>query len=117
MKVVYCEQGMSAVIANIKNDISNFRILVGGPIEVCRPFAHGTCLICNEEAMYKDIPVNRTIPAEDCPGQDYEIRGTFFICKTGGGPEDEFYGLTDEEAEMYRSRINALMSVREGGCR
>ena len=66
----------------IENTLEECQKMVGGRIEIARTsrsFPKDVLLICNEEGLLKDLPVNRV-----------GILGTFFFCRRNG---EEFDSL------------------------
>ena len=91
MTVVYVEPHKAPYIAEIEHTLEAEQKAVGGLIE---PIYMGdVCLVGNEEAKLIGMEGNRRI------GDGTSIiAGPFFIC---GLTEDDFRGLTAEEAEKY----------------
>ena len=52
MKVVICEPGQKARIAEIKANLESYQKTVGGYIEAIYPFDDPVALVCNEEGMF-----------------------------------------------------------------
>ena len=96
IKVLYIPADGEATVREIGNHLLDMWDLVGGYIEVVRPFNDDVALVCNEEGrivrgMQPNLVVNGQV-----------IVGDVFICRTELGPEgEEFASLTDEQIEKY----------------
>ena len=97
MTVVYVEPHKAPYIAEIEHTLEAEQKAVGGLIEPI--YLGDVCLVGNEEAKLIGMEGNRRI------GDGTSIiAGPFFIC---GLTEDDFRGITAEEAEKY------MMQFRE----
>ena len=91
MTVVYVEPHKAPYIAEIEHTLEAEQKAVGGLIEPI--YLGDVCLVGNEEAKLIGMEGNRRI------GDGTSIiAGPFFIC---GLTEDDFRGITAEEAEKY----------------
>lgn len=91
MTVVYVEPHKAPYIAEIEHTLEAEQKAVGGLIEPI--YLGDVCLVGNEEAKLIGMEGNRRV------GDGTSIiAGPFFIC---GLTEDDFRGLTAEEAEKY----------------
>ena len=97
MKVVYVEPNKAPYITEIQHTLEAEQKAVGGYIEAVYPDDSNTCIICNEEAKLIGLEGNRRI----YDGSSI-IAGAFFVC---GTTEDDFRGLTEQEAEQYMERF------------
>lgn len=98
MKVVICEPGQKARIAEIEANLESYQKTVDGYIEAVYPFEDPVALVCNEESKYNGNAPCRALMMPD--GDIYDIVfGTFFICGLG---DCDFASLTDELAEKYQ---------------
>ena len=79
IKVIYCEAGHKARIAEVDNNLGAFQGLVGGGIEEYIPFEDDVAIVCNEEGKTMGLPLNRAVTDEDGRMLDI-IAGDFFIC-------------------------------------
>ena len=79
IKVIYCEAGHKARIAEVDNNLGAFQGLVGGWIEEYIPFDDDVAIVCNEEGKMMGLPLNRSITDESGRMLDI-IAGDFFIC-------------------------------------
>ena len=61
IKVIYCEVGHKARIAEVDNNLGAFQGLVGGWIEEYIPFDDDVAIVCNEEGKMMGLPLNRAI--------------------------------------------------------
>lgn len=95
MTVVYVEPHKPPYIAEIEHTLEAEQKAVGGFIEPI--YLDDDCLVGNEEAKLIGMEGNRRI------GDGTSIiAGPFFIC---GLTEDDFRGLTAEEAEKYMTQF------------
>lgn len=74
MKVVICEPGQYARIAEIEPTLTAEQKVVGGLIDCVYPWPNDmAALVCNDEGKLNGLPLNRAL-------EDYDvIAGTFFI--------------------------------------
>ena len=79
MKVVICEPGQYARIAEIEPTLKAEQEIVGGLIDCVYPWPNDmAALVCNDEGKLNGLPLNRAL-------EDYDvIAGTFFICGISG---------------------------------
>ena len=96
IRVVLCEPGKYARIADIDSSLEGLQKTVGGYIEATYPFDEETCLVCNGEGKISGLPLNRAIKV-DGKIQDI-IAGTFFICGCGG---ENFSSLSQAQQKEY----------------
>lgn len=97
MKVVYVEPNKAPYVAEVAHTLEAEQKAVGGYIEVVYPDDSNACIICNEEGKLIGLEGNRRI----YDGSSI-IAGAFFVC---GTTEDDFRGLTEQEAEQYMDRF------------
>lgn len=96
MKVVVKEPGKAPEVRMVTDDLHEMQRLVGGWIEIVRPFEDmHTLLVYNEEGVYRDgrpnVQIGNTV-----------IFGPFFVCSEETGEDGyEFAGLTDEQADYF----------------
>ena len=98
IKVVICEPGKVARIAEIDNTLEAMQEIVGGYIETY-PLddLDEIVVICNEEGKIKNLPLNCIYKN----GEIVEIiAGNFFIC-TANTNTEHFTGLTEKLANKY----------------
>lgn len=101
-RIVLVEPGKVAQITEIELTLENMQRVVGGLIQAIYPWADEVALVCNDEGKILELPPNRALADEK--GHVYDIiHGTFFIC---GLTEDNFGGLTDEQAELYSKKFH-----------
>ena len=96
MRVVYVEPHKPPYETDIPQTLEAEQKAVGGLIEMVDN-GDGTCIICNEEGKLIGMEANRRFG--DGAGI---IAGPFFVC---GLDDEDFRGLTDEEAERYLARF------------
>ena len=100
-KIVLVEPNKTARIVEMNLSLENMQKTVGGLIQAVYPFEDEVALVCNEEGKIMGLPLNRGLTDEK--GDIYDIvAGTFFIC---GLSEDNFAGLTDEQADLYLKKF------------
>ncbi|MGL4573045.1 MAG: DUF3846 domain-containing protein [Clostridium sp.] len=91
--IVYQEVGKKPVKKYVDlMDIKELQQLVGGYIETI-PMANGILLVCNEEGMIKNLPVNMVFA-------NNVIHGNAFYCAFDS---EDFAGLTEEQADWILS--------------
>ena len=78
IKVVLCEPGKVARVAEIGTELSDLQRVVGGLIEPYYPFEEQVCIVCNDEGKYNGMRPCRAIYGEDREMMDI-IFGPFFI--------------------------------------
>ena len=65
IKVVLCEPGKVARVAEIRTELSDLQKVVGGLIEPYYPFEEQVCIVCNDEGKYNGMRPCRAIYGED----------------------------------------------------
>ncbi|MGN0975692.1 MAG: DUF3846 domain-containing protein [Gemmiger sp.] len=97
MKVVICEPGQYARIAEIEPTLKAEQEIVGGLIDCVYPWPNDmAALVCNDEGKLNGLPLNRAL-------EDYDvIAGTFFICGISG---ENFCSLTEEQTARYLQKF------------
>ena len=99
IRVVMCEPGENARIADIGTELKDLQEAVGGYIEVFYGLDDQSCLIvCNEEGKLNGMEPCRGIYDADDKLIEV-ICGPFFICRDG--ENGEFASLTEEDQEKY----------------
>lgn len=98
MKVVICEPGQYARIAEIEPTLKAEQEIVGGLIDCVYPWPNDmAALVCNDEGKLNGLPLNRAL-------EDYDvIAGTFFICGISG---ENFCSLTEEQTARYLQKFH-----------
>ena len=95
--VVVVEPGKKPRIEEIDSGLESLQGMVGGYIQAVYPYDDPVALICNEEAKFEGLPLNRALRDED--GEVYDIvAGTFLIA---GLTEDNFGSLSGDLALKY----------------
>lgn len=104
MRVVAVGSGKKALITEIENTLKGMQEVVGGDIEVVRPFEDSdVCLVCNGEGKLLPLAYNRKVTFEGVePTVTDIIAGDFFICRRQG---ENLVGLTVEQAEKYKEKF------------
>ena len=100
-KIVLVEPNKTARIVEINLSLENMQKTVGGLIQAVYPFENEVALVCNDEGKIMGLPLNRGLTDEKSDIYDI-VAGTFFIC---GLSEDNFTGLTDEQADLYLKKF------------
>lgn len=97
MKVVICEPGQYARIADIEPTLKAEQEIVGGLIDCVYPWPNDmAALVCNDEGKLNGLPLNRALENYDV------IAGTFFICGISG---ENFCSLTEEQTARYLQKF------------
>ena len=64
----------------------------GGTIEAVYPWRDSACIVCNDNGIAENLPLNRMLG-------DYDIiHGTFFVC---GLTSNDFTDLTPQQMKRY----------------
>ena len=112
IKVVLCEPGKVARVAEIGTELSDLQRVVGGLIEPYYPFEEQVCIVCNDEGKYNGMRPCRAIYGEDREMMDI-IFGPFFICDCS---TPYFGSLNKEQLERYTKQFqNPERFFRVGG--
>ena len=112
IKVVLCEPGKVARVAEIGTELSDLQRVVGGLIEPYYPFEEQVCIVCNDEGKYNGMRPCRAIYGEDREMMDI-IFGPFFICNCS---TPYFGSLNKEQLERYKKQFqNPEHFFRVGG--
>lgn len=90
LRVCYKRPGEAAAVREINNSIDALQGLVGGFIELAKVVSEGVGILCNEEGLMFNLPVN--------------IYGLVGPLVWIGLSEDDFRSLTDEEVEEIMQR-------------
>ena len=101
IRVVYCEPGKLAKIAEIGTELANLQQAVGGLIEPYYPFEEMVCIVCNDEGKFNGMRPNRAVWNEDGRIEDI-IFGPFFICDCS---TENFGSLSDEQLQRYMEQF------------
>ncbi len=98
IKVIVCEPGKMARVAEIGTGLEDLQRAVGGGlIETYYPFEDAICIVCNDEGKYNGMRPCRAIYDSEKRIQDI-VFGPFFICDGGG---EDFGSLDEEQLECY----------------
>lgn len=91
-------------MVEIENTLEAKQALVGGDIEMYRPYDDETCIICNEYGKITGMPLNRAVYSnpEEKEGIIEIMAGDFFICSAPYTSSD-FESLSPEMAEKYKN--------------
>ena len=112
IKVVLCEPGKVARVAEIGTELSDLQRVVGGLIEPYYPFEEQVCIVCNDEGKYNGMRPCRAIYGEGREMMDI-IFGPFFICDCS---TPYFGSLNKEQLERYTKQLqNPERFYRVGG--
>ena len=99
MKIIMVEVGKEPYVTNIPHTLENMQKAVGGYIEAVYPWkdADPVALVCNEEGILLELPINRML--NDADG----IVCNFFLCGLGDEDfEDMPEKLIDKYMAMFR---------------
>ena len=92
MKVLIVEPGKYPREADIEHTLEAEQAVVGGTIEAVYPWRDSACIVCNDNGIAENLPLNRML-------SDYDIiYGTFFVC---GLTRDDFTDLTPKQMKHY----------------
>ena len=98
IKVIVCEPGKMARVAEIGTGLEDLQRAVGGGlIETYYPFEEAVCIVCNDEGKYNGMRPCRAIYDSEKRIQDI-VFGPFFICDGGG---EDFGSLSEEQLDRY----------------
>lgn len=112
IKVLVCRVGQDPVVEQIENTLKPMQEVVDGHIEVVALSRNPSIdLVCDEEFLYKNKPINRVL-WQDGWREPMVIAGDFLIC---GADEatGEFVSLTDEQIEKWRSWVATSMNAQQ----
>lgn len=79
IKVVLCEPGKVARVAEIGTELSDLQRVVGGLIEPYYPFEEQVCIVCNDEGKYNGMRPCRAIYGEDRGDDGHYLRPLFHL--------------------------------------
>ena len=92
MKVLIVEPGKYPREADIEHTHEAEQAVVGGTIEAVYPWRDSACIVCNDNGIAENLPLNRMLG-------DYDIiHGTFFVC---GLTSNDFTDLTPQQMKRY----------------
>ena len=92
MKVLIVEPGKYPREADIEHTLEAEQAVVGGTIEAVYPWRDSACIVCNDNGIAENLPLNRVLG-------DYDIiHGAFFVC---GLTRDDFTDLTPQQMKHY----------------
>ena len=92
MKVLIVEPGKYPREADIEHTLEAEQTVVGGTIEAVYPWRDSACIVCNDNGIAENLPLNRILGNYDI------IHGTFFVC---GLTRDDFTDLTPQQMKHY----------------
>ena len=101
IRVVLCEPGRKARIAQIGTGLEDLQKTVGGLIEAYYPFDEEVCIVCNDEGKLNGMEPCRAVCGSDGRIQDI-VYGPFFICGCSG---ENFGSLSEPQLEKYLRRF------------
>ena len=105
IKVVICEPGKQARVAEIDNTLEAMQEIVGGYIEAVYPeYNSSVALICNEEGKISGLELNRSLTDDD--GEIIDIIAGTFLVVGADTNSYEFGSLTSAEEKKYMDRFN-----------
>mgnify|MGYP000621080225 CR=1 FL=1 len=78
--------------ADIEHTLEAEQAVVGGTIQAVYPWRDSACIVCNDNGIAENLPLNRMLG-------DYDIiHGTFFVC---GLTRNDFTDLTPQQMKHY----------------
>lgn len=103
MKAIVVREGERPVVEEIGEGLRAMQTVVGGLIQMIRPWGNDVALVCNEEGKINGMPVNRILT--DDKGRILDvIFGDFFLC--WAPPEsEELLGMPDELIDQYMRKL------------
>ena len=101
IKVIYCEPGKVARVAEIGTELEDLQRAVGGYIETYYPYEEEVCIICNEEGKFNGMRPCRAVYGEDKEIMDI-IFGPFLICDCSG---ENFGSLNEEQLKRFSEQF------------
>lgn len=108
MKILIVEPGQTPRKAQIPHTLKSMQETVGGYIQAIYPWDDPVAVVCDEEALLKQLEFNRLIAPE------VAIFGPFFICGLG---KEDFADLTDDLSDKYAQLLREpqiLVRTSEG---
>ena len=99
IKVVLCEPGKVARVAEIGTELSDLQRVVGGLIESYYPFEEQVCIVCNDEGKY-----NGMRPCRAIYGEGREMMDIIF------GPFSSAIAARRTSAPLTRNSWNGIRS-------
>lgn len=97
MKILIVEPGQLPRRAQIPHTLKSMQETVGGYIQAIYPWDDPVAVVCDEEALLKQLEFNRLIAPE------VAIFGPFFICGLG---EEDFTDLPDVMTAKYEQLLH-----------
>ena len=98
MRVLIVEPGKYPREADIEHTLKAEQAVVGGTIEAVYPWQDNACIVCNDNGIAENLPLNRML-------NDYDIiHGTFFIC---GLTRDDFTDLSPKQIKHYEEMYHS----------
>lgn len=96
IRVVLLEPGKLARVADIDSSLEGLQRTVDGWIEAVYPFEEEVCIVCNEEAKLRGMPLNRALRDD---GQITDIiAGSCFVCSCD---KASFGSLSEAQQQKY----------------
>ena len=106
MKVLIVEPGKYPREADIEHTLEAEQAVVGGTIEAVYPWRDSACIVCNDNGIAENLPLNRMLG-------DYDIiHGTFFVC---GLTSNDFTDLTPKQMKRYEEMEITLIWQKTTG--
>lgn len=103
MKILVVEPGKKPRETFIDGSLESMQEVVGGLIEICKPFDDDVAVVMNEEGKLLDLSLNRALYDREGNLQDI-ICGTFFIA--AAPPDcDTLKSLFPEEMSKYKRQF------------
>jgi len=89
IKAMMCEVGKKPYVKEIPNELESMQNFVGGYIETSFLTKDGLIIVCNEEGMFLNLPINRNLGVK--------ILGNFLVVRADG---EEFASISDKDIEV-----------------
>ena len=107
LQVLLVKPGEYPENIEIPDSLEAMQGLVGGLIQMIRPFEDEVVLICNDEGKLMGLPPNRVLRHPET-GEIYDVVvGTFFLCAAPADSEN-FESLTEEQIQRYTKYFSTL---------
>ena len=106
MKVLIVEPGKYPREADIEHTLEAEQAVVGGTIEAVYPWRDSACIVCNDNGIAENLPLNRMLG-------DYDIiHGTFFVCGLTSNDPRHIFRLRADQQRFYRPYAQADEALR-----
>jgi hypothetical protein len=93
IRILIKEPGKDPEVREVEHELKTFQNIVGGWIETV-PILKNIILVCNEEGLLLNLPVNII--------NNYKFCGTVFFVRT---KYENFVSLTDDDIQKITSQL------------